>query len=92
MYSKWSVSARKLDIYWHWICKHAEILFQIPLPEKSTIWGLPKMDHSGSAARIVLEQNKFSKKLPPTGIETYDFGTSSFCYIAWKTETLKILI
>ena len=27
------------------------------------------MDHFGSASRIVLEQNKFSKKLPLTGIE-----------------------
>ena len=25
--------------------------------------GFPKIDHSGSAARIVLEQNKFSKNV-----------------------------
>ena len=63
MYSKWSVSLRKPDIYWHWICDHAEILFQIPKPEKSTIRGFLKIDHSSSTARIVSEQNKFSKKV-----------------------------
>ena len=29
----------------------------------------PKVDHSGNDARIVLEQNKVSKKLPLTEIE-----------------------
>ena len=29
----------------------------------------PKVDHSGNNARIVLEQNKVSKKLPLTEIE-----------------------
>ena len=36
--------------------------------------GFPKIDHSGSAARIVLQQNKFSKELPLTGIEPGTLG------------------
>ena len=36
--------------------------------------GFPKIGHSGSPARIVLEQNKFSKKLPLTGIEPVTLG------------------
>ena len=31
--------------------------------------GLPKVDHLGIDARIVLEQNNFSKKNPLTGLE-----------------------
>ena len=34
----------------------------------------PKIEHSGSAVRVALEQNKFSKKLPPTGIEPGTLG------------------
>ena len=34
----------------------------------------PTVDHSGSAAKIVLEQNKFSKKSPLTGIEPGTLG------------------
>ena len=35
----------------------------------------PKIDYYGSSARIVLEQNKFSKKkLPLTGIEPVTLG------------------
>ena len=55
----------KLDIYWHGICEHAEILFQIPKPEKSTIQGFLKIDHSGSTPRIVLEQKKIQQKSYP---------------------------
>ena len=33
-----------------------------------------KIDHSGSATRILLEQNKFSKKLPLTSIEPRTLG------------------
>ena len=36
--------------------------------------GFPKIDHSGIDARIVLEQNKFSKKLPLNGIEPLTLG------------------
>ena len=43
----------------------------------SYIWGFPKVDHSGIDARIVLEQNKFSKiKLPLTGLEPLALGLS----------------
>ena len=39
--------------------------------------GFPKVDHSGIDARIVLEQNKFSKKkLPLTGPEHSTLGLS----------------
>ena len=44
-----------------------ETLLSVEPRDPSRIF--PKIDHSGSAARIVLEQNKFSKKLPLTGIE-----------------------
>ena len=37
--------------------------------------GFPKVDHSGIDARIVLEQNKFIKKmLPVTGLELSNLG------------------
>ena len=36
--------------------------------------GFPKIDHSGRSARIVLEQNKFSKKLHLKGIEPATLG------------------
>ena len=40
-----------------------------------------KIDHPGSAATIVLEQNKFSKKIPLTGIEPVTLGLwQLFCY------------
>ena len=47
------------------------------------IRGFPKKDHSGSAAIIVFEQSKFSKKLPLTEIEprTLGIGNSSVSLI-----------
>ena len=38
------------------------------------IRAFPLVDHSGSATRIVLEQNKLSKKSPLTGIEPGTLG------------------
>ena len=40
-----------------WFFNQYEILY------KFDNQGFPKIDHSGSAARIVLEQNEFSKKV-----------------------------
>ena len=37
----------------------------------------PLIDHSLSSVRILLEQNKFSKKLPLTGIEPSNLGMST---------------
>ena len=34
----------------------------------------PKIDHSGRAARIVLEHNKFSKKVTSNRVETGTLG------------------
>ena len=43
----------------------------------SIIRGFPKVDHLGRSARIVLEQNKFSKKkLSLTGFELQTLGLS----------------
>ena len=42
--------------------------------KRDEIRGFPKIGHSCSAARIVLKQNKFSKKLPLTGIEPLTLG------------------
>ena len=39
-----------------------------------TSQGFPEMDHSGSTARMILEQNKFSKKVTSTGIESGTLG------------------
>ena len=46
----------------------------IDICEGCDIRVFPKIDHSGSSVRIVLEQNKFSKKLPLTGIEPSTVG------------------
>ena len=53
------------------------------------------MDHSSTAARIVLELNKFSKKLHRTLVAfqlQFHAHPTVLISIAWKTETLKILI
>ena len=44
-----------------WISDTSGFLAQ---KDSENIRGLPKIDHSGNNARIVLEQNKLSKKLP----------------------------
>ena len=67
--------------------------------------GFPKIDNSGINARIVLQQNKFSKKATSSRTWTLEPRTivlTSFVHsyvlptvlisIAWKAETLMILI
>ena len=44
-----------------WISDTSGFLAQ---KDSENIRGFPKIDHSGNNARIVLEQNKLSKKLP----------------------------
>ena len=46
-----------------------ETLLSVEPRDPSRIF--PKINHSGSAARIALEQNKFSQKLPLTGIKPW---------------------
>ena len=45
-------------LFINWICS----ISSTPIQNRfRSNWGFPKIDHSGSSARIVLEQNKFSK-------------------------------
>ena len=54
------------------IKSHVKYSFMKP---KQIIRGFPKVDHSGIDARIVLEQNKFTKKKQPlTGLEPSTLG------------------
>ena len=45
--------------------------------DHSYVTGFPKIDNSGSSARIVLDQNKFIKKVPLIGIEPGTIGIAS---------------
>ena len=89
----WNAALVHLSIYWH---------FQKFCNANCFVKGISrfhKIDHSGSAAKIVLEQKKFSKKLRVTGIDPVS-GTpavllqshafpSLLIHIAGKTDTLK---
>ena len=49
--------------------------------------GFPKIDHSGSSARIVLQQNKFIKELPLTGIEPGTLARTLVALLAVPTSS-----
>ena len=79
---------------------HASALNWKLFEAKLVIQGFPKIDPSGSAARIVLEQNKFSETVTSTTDWTWDprilvallLQSHAFPTVliptAWKTETI----